>query len=212
MSAVKKRRDDLVDVIIGCESREAHAVAMRPAQLAPIVKAKAYGYAGNTKSGEQVVGADGGENPTSRFARENPTRRSSTPTFGVSMSNALFKTVDCLQLPVKSLEAALAFYRDRLGHRLIWRTGTAAGLGMDDGVTELVLHESSEPAETDLKVESADEAARRFAAAGGSIVAGPFDIKIGRCVVVRDPWGNHLVLLDESKGLLKTDASGWVVS
>ncbi len=131
---------------------------------------------------------------------------------GLSMSDTFFRTIDCLQLPVKSLEAALAFYRDRLGHRLIWRTDTAAGLGMGDGGAELVLHESSEPSETDLKVESADEAARRFTAAGGTIVAGPFDIKIGRCVVVRDPWGNHLVLLDESKGLLKTDASGRVIS
>ena len=37
------------------------------------------------------------------------------------------------------LEAALAFYRDQLRHRLRWRTATEAGLGVADGVTEIVL-------------------------------------------------------------------------
>jgi hypothetical protein len=31
-----------------------------------------------------------------------------------------------------------------------------------------------------------------------------FDIQIGRCIVVSDPWGNRLILLDINKGLLKT--------
>ena len=35
---------------------------------------------------------------------------------------------------------------------------------------------------------------------------------MGKCVVVEDPWGNRLVLLDSSKGLLKTDDKGYVVS
>ena len=47
--------------------------------------------------------------------------------------------------------------------------------------------------------------------AGGSIVVPPFDIQIGRCVVVRDPWGTVLVLLDMSKGTLLTDGDGNVI-
>jgi hypothetical protein len=39
-------------------------------------------------------------------------------------------------------------------------------------------------------------------------VRGPFDIQIGLCAVVRDPWGNELVILDTSKGLLRTDDEG----
>ncbi len=127
------------------------------------------------------------------------------------MTEPLFLNVDCLSLPVKDIEAALAFYRDKLGHQLIWRTKTSAGLRMPGGPAELVLRESPDPPETDLKVESAEAAARRFVEAGGKVVAGPFDIKIGRCVVVADPWGNKLVLLDSSKGLLKTDANGNVI-
>jgi catechol 2,3-dioxygenase-like lactoylglutathione lyase family enzyme len=127
------------------------------------------------------------------------------------MTMPLFLKVDCLALPVKDLEAALAFYRDKLGHELIWRTKGSAGLRMRDGLAELVLRESSDPPETDLLVESADEAGRRFVEAGGKVVAGPSDIKIGKCVVVADPWGNRLVLLDSTKGLLRTDAHGNVI-
>lgn len=123
----------------------------------------------------------------------------------------LFQKIDCLQLPVKDIEAALEFYHDKLGLELVWRTDCAAGLRMADSDSELVLGVSENPPETDLTVESADDAARRFVEAGGTVVVGPFDIKIGKCVVVKDPWGNQLVLLDTTKGLLKTDENGFVV-
>jgi adenosylhomocysteine nucleosidase len=124
----------------------------------------------------------------------------------------LFKKVDCLRLPVSDLESGLAFYRDKLGQVLIWRTDEAAGLRMPGSEAELVIHPGPEPQEVDLSVESADQAAQRFEAAGGAIIVPPFDIKIGRCCVVRDPWGNQLVLLDTSKGLLVTDKEGNVIN
>lgn len=127
------------------------------------------------------------------------------------MKEPLFRKIDCLSLPVQDIEDALAFYHDRLGLPLVWRTENAAGLHMADNDGELVLRMNTDPPETDLTVESAEEAARRFVEAGGTIIAGPFDIKIGKCVVVQDPWGNQLVLLDCTKGLLKTDADGFVV-
>ena len=76
---------------------------------------------------------------------------------------------------------------------------------------EIVLHTEHHDPEIDLLVDSADAAAARIEDAGGKIVVPPFDIQIGRCVVVHDPWGNRLVLLDTSKGLLVTDANGNVV-
>jgi len=60
-------------------------------------------------------------------------------------------------------------------------------------------------------VERADDAAAQIEAAGGKVVVPPFDIQIGRCVVIHDPWGNELVLLDMSKGVLETDAEGNVI-
>ena len=123
----------------------------------------------------------------------------------------LVQKVDCVRLYVPDLEAGLAFYRDHLGHELVWRTGEAAGLRLGESDTEIVLHTEPGQPEIDLTVESADEAAVRFEAAGGKVVVPPFDIQIGRAVVVQDPWGNQVVLLDSSKGLLVTDAEGNVI-
>jgi predicted enzyme related to lactoylglutathione lyase len=124
---------------------------------------------------------------------------------------ALFRKVDCIRLYVPDLEAGLAFYRDRLGHELIWRTQTAAGLRLPESDAELVLQIEDQRQEVDLLVDSADEAARQIEEAGGKVIVPPFDIQIGRCVVLEDPWGNPLVLLDTSKGLLKTDSEGNVI-
>lgn len=125
-----------------------------------------------------------------------------------SVKTPLFHKVDCIRLHVPDLETGLSFYRDRLGHALIWRSGTAAGLRMCDSDAELVIQTEDERQEVDIKVASADQAAQRFVEAGGMVMVPPFDIQIGRCCVVRDPWGNQLVLLDTSKGLLATDEEG----
>ena len=139
-------------------------------------------------------------NPASDDASEAwPTARRSEP---------LLRKVDCVQVFVPGLEAGLAYYRDGLGHEVLWRTATAIGLRLPDSDAELVLQTERSRIEVDLLVESADAAAERVAAAGGTVAVAPFEIPIGRCVVVRDPWGNELVLLDTSKGLLTTDAEG----
>ncbi len=120
----------------------------------------------------------------------------------------LFKGIDCLRLPVGDLDEALAFYRDRLGHELVWRSETAAGLRLAEGGGEIVLQTERPEQETNLLVASVEEAVASFVAAGGRVVAGPFDIQIGKCAVVRDPFGNVLVMLDMSKGRLVTDKDG----
>jgi predicted enzyme related to lactoylglutathione lyase len=123
----------------------------------------------------------------------------------------LLRKVDCIRVYVPDLDEGIAFYRDRLGHTLNWRSATAAGLRMSDSDAEIVVHTERPGAETDLLVDDADAAAREIVAGGGKIVVPAFDIAIGRCVVAADPWGNTLVLLDMSKGRLETDANGNVV-
>jgi len=127
------------------------------------------------------------------------------------MVKPLIQNVDCIRLYVASLEAGLAFYRDQLGLELIWKTEQSVGLRMPDDETEIVLHTEPRNPEIDLKVARADDAAMQIEAAGGKVVVPPFDIQIGRCVVVHDPWGNELVLLDTTKGLLETDDDGNVI-
>ena len=123
----------------------------------------------------------------------------------------IFRKVDCIRLYVPDIEAGLSFYRDQLGHELIWRSETAAGLRLPETDAELVIQTEDQRQEVDLLVDSANESARLVEQAGGHVVVPSFDIQIGRCVVMEDPWGNPLVLLDTSKGLLKTDEDGNVI-
>ena len=118
----------------------------------------------------------------------------------------LLHKIDCVQLPVPDLEAGLAFYCDQLGLELKWRRETQAGLVLGD--SELVLSTEPRGLEVDLLVESAVDAAARVVAAGGRVLVDPFDIPVGRVVVVEDPFANPLVLLDLSKGTFDTDDDG----
>lgn len=123
----------------------------------------------------------------------------------------VLRKVDCLRIPVPDLEAGLKFYRDALSHELVWRTNVAAGLRLPESTAEIVLHTGGSDAETDLAVESVQDAIDAIVAAGGKVVVAPFNIQIGRCAVVHDPWGNALTILDASKGLLRTDGNCNVV-
>lgn len=129
------------------------------------------------------------------------------------MPNPLFLNVDCFGVQVPGLDEALAFYQGKLGQQLLWRTSTSAGLGFAHGgsMPEFVLHTETWRIATAIKVASVPEAVARFLESGGTLVQTPAEIPIGRLAVVADPWNNHLVLLDSSKGRLQTDNDGNVV-
>ena len=127
----------------------------------------------------------------------------------MSIKQALFRKLDNHLLHVADLDAAISFYGDKLGHRLLWRSDEAAGFALPETDAELVVHLHIGP-ETDILVSDVDEAFATFLSAGGEAIQHPFDIAIGRCARLRDPFGNLLVILDQSKGKLTTDAEGRV--
>ncbi len=116
----------------------------------------------------------------------------------------LFRKLDNHLLRVSDLDAAVSFYGDRLGHILVWRDDEAAGFALPETDAELVVHLHIGP-ETDILVDDVDEAFKEFLAAGGEAVQPPFEIAVGRCARIRDPFGNIVVILDQSKGTLVTD-------
>lgn len=119
-----------------------------------------------------------------------------------SQPEPLFRGADAVVVRVPSLEEGLAFYHDALGHQLLWRTETMVALGFGDSQTELVLALDVGP-ETDLLVESVEDAVAAITGAGGTLVTGPEDIAVGKVAVVSDPFGNRLTLVDLTKGRLR---------
>jgi lactoylglutathione lyase len=124
---------------------------------------------------------------------------------------ALLKNVDCLRLYVPDLRSGMEYYCDGLGMKVVWKTESAIGLGMGDHRTEVVLQNHDQWSEIDIQVDSVVEAVKTIAAAGGEIVCGPFDLRIGKGAVVKDPWGNQYVILDATQGTLITDGEGNIV-
>jgi predicted enzyme related to lactoylglutathione lyase len=125
--------------------------------------------------------------------------------------SGLLRKVDAVTVRVPDLDTGLEFYRDQLGHELLWRNEEIgqAGLRLPDSDTEIVLTTDLDYAPTWL-VTSADDAAEQLTSRGGRLIRAPFDIPVGRCAVAEDPFGNTLVLLDLSKGLYVTDDGGSV--
>jgi predicted enzyme related to lactoylglutathione lyase len=113
----------------------------------------------------------------------------------------ILRGVDAVTVPVPDLDAGLRFYADALGHRLLWRNDSVgqAGLALPAGEAELVLT-TRQAYEPNWLVDRVEDAVAAIVAHGGEVLAPPFDIPVGRAAVVRDPFGNPLVLVDLTHG------------
>ena len=125
---------------------------------------------------------------------------------------AVLRAVDAVTVPVPDLDQGLQFYRDHLGHELVWRNDAEGqvGLRLPESQTELVLSTNLEYAVNWL-VTSVPEAVEIILETGGKVVLEPTQIPVGQLAVVNDPFGNALVLLDLSAGRYVTDAEGRVL-
>jgi predicted enzyme related to lactoylglutathione lyase len=123
----------------------------------------------------------------------------------------LFTNIDCVQFYTPDIERGIEYYCQNLGLRVIWKSDTAVGLGMRAGITEIVIQNERNSQEIDIKVDSVIDAITKMERAGGRVEYGPFDISIGKCAVVQDPWGNRYVILDATKGTFITDNEGNIV-
>ena len=102
------------------------------------------------------------------------------------MLQPTLRKIDCVRLFVPDLDAALTYYEGQLGLRLVWRSEVAIGLAFPETDAELVIQTERPGLEVDILVDSADRAADAVRQAGGRVVVPPFDIRIGRCVVVHE--------------------------
>jgi len=123
----------------------------------------------------------------------------------------IFNCVDCIRIFVPDLEKGLGFYHHKLGLQIAWKTDNAIGLLMNDGKTEIVIQNEDKSPETDIMVDNVEDAVKIITEAGGKVIYGPFDIKIGKCAVIEDPWNNKMVILDSTKGTFVTDKNGNII-
>ena len=129
------------------------------------------------------------------------------------MSNApILRAIDAVTVPVPDLDQGLAYYRDQLGHEVIWRNDDLGqvALRLPESSAELVLT-THHRYEANWLVNSVPQAVAAMVRSGGRVVVEESRIPVGRLAVVADPFGNPLVLLDLSAGTYVTDQDRHVV-
>jgi predicted enzyme related to lactoylglutathione lyase len=116
----------------------------------------------------------------------------------------VLEKINAVLVKVPSIQEGLDFYREQLGLQTFWKKEDIASVHLGDG--QLVMSTKLDP-ETNILVESVENAAKIFEKAGGKIVSPPEDIDVGKLVVVEDAFGNRLTLVDFSKGFYTLDKS-----
>lgn len=113
------------------------------------------------------------------------------------------RKIDCIMVRVPDLGAATEFYTRSFGLRRLWADATSVGLGLAETDAEVVLHTMDLAGDESVYylVDDVDAATAQYP---GKIRTAPFDIAVGRCAVLEDPFGNAVGILDLSKGLRST--------
>ena len=115
----------------------------------------------------------------------------------------MLRKIDCIMIRVGDVEAAAAYYARVFGLRPRWSADGAVGLGLPETDAEVVLHHDQaipSSAEVYYLVDDVVAAVAHVAAQGCQILVPPFDITIGKCAVISDPFGTRLCILDMTKG------------
>ncbi len=114
----------------------------------------------------------------------------------------MLRKIDCVMVRVDDLDVASRFYGQLLGLRPLWRDEVSIGMGLPETDAEVVLHTMELPREWGVHylVDSVVASVSSWREAGCVVREQPFEIAVGRCAVLEDPFGNPLCILDLSKG------------
>ncbi len=115
----------------------------------------------------------------------------------------MFKKIDCVMIRVDDVASAEKFYAEVFGLKLRWREAGAVGMSMPETDAEIVLHNNPEipnRVEVHYLVDDVVAAVRSYGEKGCRVLVPPFDVLIGKCAVIQDPFGTAICLLDLTSG------------
>jgi len=121
----------------------------------------------------------------------------------------MFKKIDCVMIRVGDVAAAEEFYTEVFGLRTLWRDGGNIGLSFPETDAEIVLHSSDDiphKVEVHYLVDDVVAAVKTCQEKGCRVIEPPFEVLIGKCAVIEDPFGTTLCLLDQTSGKQPTPA------
>ncbi len=118
----------------------------------------------------------------------------------------MLRKIDCVMIRVPDVKAAMTYYAEVFGLQPVWWSAQAAGLVFPESDAEIVVHcqpDIPSNVEVHYLVDDVFVAVQTYMAKGCQLLVAPFDIAIGKCAVIEDPFGTRLCILDMTKGSLK---------
>ena len=115
----------------------------------------------------------------------------------------MLRKIDCVMIRVDDIEAAATYYAEVFGLRPQWSGDDSIGLVFPESDAEIVLHnDPNMPSSVEVHYLADDVVASvaEYTAKGCRVLVEPFDITIGKCAVIQDPFGTRLCILDMTKG------------
>ncbi len=115
----------------------------------------------------------------------------------------MFKKIDCVMIRVDDLAAGEKFYSEVFGLEPLWRDAGSVGMGLPETNAEIVLHTNAEiphKVEVHYLVDDVVAAVKVYAEKGCRVLVPPFDVMIGKCAVIEDPFATTICILDLSSG------------
>ncbi len=116
----------------------------------------------------------------------------------------MLRKIDCIMIRVEEVTAAAAYYATVFGLHPQWSGDSSIGLVFPESDAEIVLHcDPNIPSSVEVYylVDDVVSAISQYAAQGCQVLVPPFDITVGKCAVIRDPFGTRLCLLDTTTGM-----------
>ena len=115
----------------------------------------------------------------------------------------MFKKIDCVMIRVDDVAAGESFYAGVFGLRPLWREAGSVGMGMPETDAEIVLHNNAEipnKVEVHYLVDDVVAEVKSYAEKGCHVLVPPFDVLIGKCAVIQNPFATTICILDLTSG------------
>jgi predicted enzyme related to lactoylglutathione lyase len=115
----------------------------------------------------------------------------------------MLKRIDCVMIRVDDVATAEKFYSEVFGLKALWREAGSVGMALPETNAEIVLHNNAaipNKVEVHYLVYNVVAAVKYYAENGCRVLAPPFDVLIGKCAVIQDPFDTTICLLDLTSG------------
>jgi predicted enzyme related to lactoylglutathione lyase len=115
----------------------------------------------------------------------------------------MLKRIYCVMIRVDDVATAEKFYSEVFGLKALWREAGSVGMALPETNAEIVLHNNAaipNKVEVHYLVDNVVAAVKYYAENGCRVLAPPFDVLIGKCAVIQDPFDTTICLLDLTSG------------